>query len=225
MKTVRVIDIETSHEDNAQAEVIEIGAQDLVGEDHTWTLGETRTDLIKPERPITEATMGVHHITNEMVEGARPRREVLPLYAGADIYAAHNARFEMQFLKITSPVICTYKCAVHLWPDAPNHKLATLRYWRLLRLDIERAVPPHRAQPDAYVCAVLLKHMLENELTVEQAVEISAKPAILPKVTFGKHAGEKWQDVPRSYLEWAVKNITDDEDVAATARFWLQGGR
>jgi exodeoxyribonuclease X len=221
MQTIRALDIETSHEEEDQAEVIEIGSQDLVGEGHKWSIGPSRTDLIKPENPISAVTMGIHHITNEMVADAPARKDVIKLYAGADIYAAHNVRFEAKFLAIRSPCICTYKVALHLWPDAPNHKLGTLRYWRELQCD-ERAMPPHRALPDAYVCAVLLKHMLESEITVEQAVDVSSQPAILPKVLFGKHAGMKWQDVPRSYLEWVVNNITDNEDVSGTARHWLK---
>ncbi len=225
MPLIRVLDIETSREDADEAEVIEIGSQDIERDEQGFRLGLCRTDLIKPEQPIDEVTMGIHHITNEMVEDAPPRKAVLPHYAGADIYAAHNAKFEMQFLNIKSPYICTYKVALHLWPDAPNHKIGTLRYWRPLSYDIARAMPPHRALPDAYICAVLLKHMLETEITVQEAIDVSAKPAILPKVLFGKHSGMKWQDVPLSYLEWVVANIRDNEDVSGTAQFWLQQHR
>ena len=43
--------------------------------------------------------------------------------------AAHNADFETKFFEPMLPVICTYKAALRVWPDAPSHSNGALRYW------------------------------------------------------------------------------------------------
>ena len=104
-------------------------------------------------------------------------------------FAAHNAKFEQQWcaaLTGGTPWICTYRCALRVWPDAPNHQNNTLRYWLKLPADRRRAEPTHRAGPDAYVTAYLLKALL-NSASVEQLIHWSAEPALLARCTFGKH--------------------------------------
>jgi uncharacterized protein (DUF3820 family) len=41
---------------------------------------------------------------------------------------------------------------------------------------------------------------------------ISADPILLYKCGFGKHLGTLWSDVPKSYLNWAINNMTDMDD-------------
>ena len=119
-----------------------------------------------------------------------------------------------------TPWICTYRCALRVWPDAPNHQNNTLRYWLKLPADRRRAEPTHRAGPDAYVTAYLLKALL-NSASVEQLIHWSAEPALLARCTFGKHRNTLWRDVPSDYLRWAAGQQMD-EDVAHTVRHELK---
>jgi exodeoxyribonuclease X len=140
------------------------------------------------------------------------------------VYAAHRAAFEQSFLPGVGPFICTWKVAVTLAPNAPGHSLQELRYW--LKLDVDRAIADraHRAGPDAYVCAALLLRMLASgKMTVEQMIELSAGPVVLPKLHFGKHAGVPVREVPRDYWQWCLRQEMD-ADVLHTARVIIDGG-
>ena len=64
-----------------------------------------------------------------------------------------------------------------------------LRYLRTPEgLVHEKGLPAHRAGPDAYVTAHHLRDML-NEATVEQLLEWSREPGLLPRVPAGPARG------------------------------------
>ena len=234
---VRVIDYETTgFDDDANAEVIEVGYVDL----DTETLQIVGWDscMAAPEkRQIGPDTMAVHHITNREVADrgvSRPEmwsrlmNDLLDdLPKGNLVLAAHNANFEQAFTPGADMFrwICTAKCARVLWPDAPSYKNQVLRYWLgvddLVELfDRAVAMPPHRALPDAYVTSFLLREMLRIK-SVDELVEISRWPALLRDVNFGKHRGSTFKDLPSGYLEW-ILGADFDEDTRFTARYWLK---
>ena len=62
--------------------------------------------------------------------------------------------------------------------------------------------------------------MLET-YTPYELVELCKQPVLLRTVRFGKHRGDLWKDVPRSYLSWIV-NQDFDRDVIHTARHHLR---
>jgi len=222
---IRCIDVETLGLE-AQDGVCEIGWCDVVSS----KVGPVKWMLVNPGKPIPPIASAVHHITDEDVVGSPyfedAEREVTCdelAMAGEVIYCAHNASFERKFIQTgeTEKWICTYKVAVTLAPNAPSHNLQALRYWSKLKVDRDLASPPHRAGPDAYVCAHLLMRFLAKK-TIEEMVAISAVPLLLPKLHFGKHAGKPCSEVPADYWDWVLKNITDDEDVQYTAKHWLK---
>ena len=139
-------------------------------------------------------------------------------------FAAHNAAFDQQWLPPdllgNLPLICTYKAAVHIWPEAPRHTNQVLRYW--LNLDMDRSIADraHRALPDAYVTAHLLREILKHA-SIEELICWTNEPVLLPRVPFGKHRGHKWTDVPPDYLQWILRQQDMNEDVAYTARHHL----
>ncbi len=227
---VRCIDLETTGLAPPEAAVCEIGHTDVWhakpedGEPH-WHVGRPLACFVDPGRPIPPEVSAVHHIVDADVAGAKSLDDaVAPLLKGSKVVlCAHNAKFERQFLTMSATWICSYKVALHLAPRAPAHNLQTLRYWLKLDLDRDEADPPHRAGPDSYVNAALMARMLAK-LSIEDMVTISARPALLPKFHFGKHAGVRLEDVPSDYLNWVAspKGITDDEDVLFTARHHLE---
>lgn len=214
----RVIDFETSGE-KPDGEVIEVGWIDTDG------LSVKRIPharLIKPERPISVETMAVHHITESAAStGSHPANVFGELGDVPEDFAfvAHSAKFEREWWPDAParPWICTYKCALRVWPESPRHSNQVLRYF--LGMDYlppHYAMPPHRAAPDAYVTAHILTKLLQRA-TAEELIEWSAQPALLPRVTFGKHRGTSWRDVDWGFLEWV--SIRDfDEDVLHTVR-------
>ena len=160
-------------------------------------------------------------------------RELWPLLfqgcAPQDILVAHNAAFEQHFHKGDGRAwIDTYKCALVVWPDAPAHGNQVLRYWLNLDhdtgFDRTAAMPPHRALPDAYVTAQILIRLL-HAITIDEMLRISAEPALLRRIGFGKHKGMLFSEAPVDYLRWIVDKAEFDADVTATARYWLDCGK
>lgn len=224
MTVIRCIDFETTGlptEADKHA-VVEIGACDVIigmaGAPHL--LSTVFSALCDPGRAIPHEAMAVHHITDSMVLGATGSLSDL---GTPDFFAAHNADYERQFIETDVPFICTYKVALRLWPDAPSHGLQFLRYELGLDVDPAQAAPPHRAGPDAYLGAALMKHILDaNRATLDDMVRWSNGPALLPRIPFGKHRGAKWEDVPRDYLDWIVNKSDLDRDAKANAKHHLK---
>lgn len=159
---IRVLDVETTGFHPPEAEVIEIGWQDIAqDQDGSWHITtETRGVLVRPERPIPPETSAIHHLIDSDVAHAKSFSEAMAypvknIKPGAQLVAlaAHNAKMERQWLEAEFPGLpwlCTYKCALTLWPEAPGHSNQTLRYWLAPKgLDRSRATPSHRAGPDA----------------------------------------------------------------------------
>ena len=155
-----------------------------------------------------------------------PPNKYLPFYldtsgeAGVDVFASHNWRFDAQWLGDRlgeRPVICTYKCALRVWPEAPAHNNQALRYWLHPEgVDSTVANMAHRAMPDAYVTAFILRELLKV-VRVEDLIAWTKEPVLLPRITFGRYRGRSWADVPKDYLVWIIERSDLDEDVKCTA--------
>ena len=226
MRRLRVIDLETTGS-SPPAEVIEFARVEvLVKECGGCVLEPPISQLFRPVRGIPPEAMAVHHLTEADFDAAMPPatsellHEAMLAAVPPDILVAHNAEFEQGFLAEAldgaAPWICTYKVALHVWPDAPRHSNQVLRYWRRLALDPALAMPPHRAGPDAWVTAHLLVQLLE-QADIAQMLAWTLEPRRLPLVPFGKHRGQRWPDVPDDYLRWMVGQAGMEQDVLFAA--------
>jgi exodeoxyribonuclease X len=223
---LRVIDLETTGME-PPSEIIEYGFVDVEVGASSVTVTEPTSWLYSAERGIPPETMAVHHITPDEIPHGTPPCTPGHLHAAVwypptpDVFVAHNCEFERKFVTdgITgeTPWICTYKAALHLWPDAPRHSNQVLRYWRGLRLNPALAMPPHRAGPDAWVTAQLLAEMV-TLATIDQLVAWTKQPKPMPVIAFGKHRGSPWSDVPSDYLEWITLQVDMDADAVWYAR-------
>lgn len=213
--------------------VVQAGWCDLVEDEEApggWRMRPPIVHYVNPGRPISPLASAVHRIVDSDVAGAQPFDRVAPIIAeGVDVLAAHNDRFEQQVGAANNWVpdlrrICTWKVALRLWPEAPGHKLQELRFWLGLRIDRSLADQAHSAGADSYVAARLLKVSLQS-ISVEDAVAISAEPAIMPYLTFSEHAMKPIAEVPTSFLEWIVNPVGKrdpfSEDVLATAWYHI----
>ena len=228
MRVLRVIDIETTGME-PPAEVIEIGWQDVLIDDAGAKLGPAGSRLFGAERGIPPETSAVHHLTPRMLDGLPPLVAPHDLRVGGMppyVLVAHNCAFEGQWFDEVArttidgaviPLLCTLKAASRVWPEAPGHSNSVLRYWLGMELDPELAMPPHRAQPDAYVTAQILVRLLA-EVSVEDMVAWTEEPRVMPRITFGKHRGSAWPDVPTDYLNWLVLKSEMDADAKWNAQ-------
>ena len=235
MVVLRVIDFECSDLEPPAAEVIEVGLCDLVkAEGQPWTVMRPIDWLCGTEKPLAPGARSAHHLSKADLEGwdafDAPSLWERAKAEGASVVAAHNAEYEARFWgEPTLPVICTYKAALRIWPDAPSHSNGVLRYWLedqgLITLDHVTAMPPHRAGPDAYVTAHILKALFAAGATGRDMVAWTQLPKLMPRITFGKHKGAEWSDAPEDYLAWVVNKSDLDADTKWNASQELQRRR
>ena len=76
---------------------------------------------------------------------------------------------------------------------------------------------PHRALPDAYVTAFILREAVELA-TVKELIAWTGEPALLPRVTFGRYRGSNWDEVPADYLAWVADRSELGEHIRFTAQ-------
>lgn len=223
---ILIIDVETTGLDHATAKVVEIAGV-LVDSERRLIVAE-RSSLVNPGVLIPPDARSAHHISDYDVHDKPVFEEAMALLVG-DLApftpCAHYAEYDSGFFKEYGwgEWICTMRCAKHVWPDAPSYSNQTLRYY-VPELDHfanmgGRAMPPHRAGPDAWVTAHLVIAMLK-ERSAEELLVLTKTPVLLKKVGFGKHFGLEWKAVPRDYLKWLLNKGDFDMDVMHTARHW-----
>jgi exodeoxyribonuclease X len=214
-----VLDTETTGFDPPEAQLLEVAfVTGLVG----------YSSFVEYEGEIPPAAKAVHHIQEESVRpgapNCYPRERVLEDVLEASknsVVVFHNAAHDLKFLPELKdrPLVCTYRCALHVWPDAPDNKNQTLRYWKKAQPNalLIAGLEAHRALYDAAVTQAVLAEMLK-ERTLDQLVELTKKPVLLTTVRFGKYKGQNWTDVPRDYRAWMRRsgNWAEDVDVMHT---------
>ena len=218
-----VVDTETTGPDPNEDKPVEIAAIKFQG---TREVARWST-LVDPGQPIPPESSGVHHLIDEDVFGApkvpEALNELANFISGTGMLVAHNAAFDRRFLKsIEEPTfnargeiewdwLCTYRLSRHLLPNAPNHKLSTLRYFR--KLDVPRDVTWHRALGDAEVTAALTidlcrlyEETLGPDVDVDELLEYARSPVYIRTWPFGKYYGRPIHDAPSDYIRWALVN-------------------
>lgn len=231
-QTVRVIDLETGGP--AVSDVCEIGWQDVErGDDGAWRLaGEGGARFVNPGRPISPDTMAVHHILDAWVADApfwaEAAPDVLGPFPDRVALAAHRANFEQRHClpRYTGGAswICTWKCAIRLWPELPRFSNQMLRYLRQPQgLEHARGLPAHRGFPDAYVTAHHLRDML-NAASLETLLDWSRLPGLLPRVPSGPDRGKSWLDLTEESLRALARDRDQDVRFTAEAERARRGG-
>lgn len=239
-----VLDTETTGTEPATCQVVEL-AWVLTSLDAAGPLA-AGTTLVNPGCPIPPEASAVHHLVDEDVAGSPDLALAIKMmcqhlreeHQGVSAFAAHNAAFDSAFLpslKGGRPWLCTYRLARRLLPDLPAFGNQFLRYALKLQVPEAQGLAAHRALADAYVTAALLRNLLAQVVDkpgwaqdLEGLAQQLDAPILLKTCGFGKHKGQPWAEVPRSYLQWmlgpgGMKDL--DVDTKHTAQFYLRGGR
>ncbi|HBI25498.1 MAG: Exonuclease RNase T and DNA polymerase III [Candidatus Wolfebacteria bacterium GW2011_GWC2_39_22] len=202
------------------------------------------TEFFKPPIPISVKAMSITHITNKMIadkesfEGSAMQKELGALLKDG-ILVAHNAPFDKAILEAEGLVvpqhICTLRVARALDEEAviPEYNLQFLRYY----LDLEIDANAHDAEGDVKVLAAvfdrLMAKLTQQGLSEDEAIakmlDISTKPSLIRKFTFGKHNGETIAEVAKidkGYLQWLMGQKmaegVPDEDWIHTLQTYLK---
>ncbi|GAW94250.1 DNA polymerase III subunit epsilon [Calderihabitans maritimus] len=164
MRTYAVVDLETTGNNPAVHEIIEIAVVKIVD----GVVSDEFTTLVRPSGPIPFFIQRLTGITDQMVEEAPEVREVLShfwQFVGDTVLVAHNAAFDLGFLGkysvtgVTNKVLDTLELSRILLPTLTSHRLVDLvKYYRI---SVEGL---HRALKDARVTAdIFLKLLQEAE--------------------------------------------------------------
>ena len=180
-----VVDLETTGTRPTRDRITEIGIVLLDGGQIT----ETWSSLVNPGIGIPPAIQSLTGISNAMVAEAPPFEALAEAIAGrlaGRLFVAHNARFDLGFLKnalgalgheFRPRSLCTLKLSRRLYPNERRHNLGVL---------IERhglaAGDRHRALGDATATADFLRHLREHldPGTLESAVRAVTGSPTLP---------------------------------------------
>lgn len=135
--------------------------------------------------PFIESLTGISNRMVRQAPGAAAVMQALAEFIGDIPLVAHNAAFDRKFLQAElqrigqpqrAPMLCSMRLARRIYPNAPNHQLATLvRHARVAETGAY-----HRALADAEMTAGLWLRMHEE---LERSFNLNGVPlALLQKI-------------------------------------------
>ena len=184
--TYTVFDTETTGLQPSQGdEIIAIGALRIVN--GRLLYNETFESLVDPRRELSAASIAIHGIQPEALEGQPTIDKVLPAFhrfCEDTVLVGHNAAFDMRFLQIkessagvsfTHPVLDTLLLSGVLHPNLDGHRLEAIAE----RMGIE-VHERHSALGDAITTAEVFLRMIpllaeQGVRTLQEAREASRK--------------------------------------------------
>ena len=220
--------------------IIQVGAMIVKRKDEVEVLDE----MCSAPEPISIEAMEVHGITPDRIETLPPYAQtafaarIAALNVPENYLIAHNINFDLGMIekegfKNRCQLIDTVRCARHLLPDLPYHRLQYLRYALGLyreesaeaaKLGVE--VKAHDAIGDVLILKLLFSHLVAlvrtqypDDNPVEKMVKLTQTPVLIKTFKFGKYKGESIEEIASKdagYLSWMRKNLDLDEDMRFT---------
>ena len=190
--TYVIFDIETTGLSATRDKIIEIGAVKIV----SGAIVERYQTFVNPEEALSEFTMNLTNITEEMLLGAPKIEEVLPSFLNfieGAILVAHNALFDLGHIRENAQklnlsfddpyVIDTLNLARYYYNDVLKrfNLKAVAKYFKV------KQESHHRAEDDAQVTAQIFLMMLSDLLRKEIKTYHAINRSLDQKETW-KHA-------------------------------------
>ncbi len=225
--------------------IIQVGAMVVKTRDDVEVINE----LCRTEVPISIEAMEVHGITPEAIADKPPyaettfARRIGELNTPENYLIAHNIGFDLGMIQKEGfenrmQIIDTVRCARHLLPDLPAHRLQYLRYaLELYRQEADEAATlnveakAHDAIGDVLILKLLFSYLVRkvreafpDENPVKKMVELTHTPVMVRTFKFGKYKGESIESIAArdpGYLEWMRNNLDLDEDMRYTLDAYL----
>ena len=225
--------------------IIQIGAMIV----HSKEDIEIFNEFCSPPLSIKTEAMEVHNITPNMLENKPAYNEtdfskrVQELNEKENYLIAHNINFDLAMLKKEGfsnhyTLIDTVRCAKHLLPDSPYHRLQYLRYsLELYKTEEAEAkklgitIKAHDAIGDVLVMKLLLSKLVlltqehfPGVNPMQKMAELTQTPVMMKTFKFGKYKEQNIKDIANEdmgYLKWMRKNLELDEDMQFTLDHYL----
>tara|TARA_B110000046_G_scaffold36831_1_gene40147 strand:- start:1955 stop:2701 length:747 start_codon:yes stop_codon:yes gene_type:complete len=206
---------------------------------------EVYDELSSTVLPIKLQAMEVHNITQDLLVGkdifinTNFYQKLQSLNNSSNYLIAHNISFDLSMLEKEGfinhyTLIDTLRCAKHLYPELPYHRLQYIRYALELykteeqeAKDLNIVIKAHDAIGDVLVMKLFLRKLVAKCTEVhpdyhamEKLAELTRTPVLINKFRFGKYRGEEVLEVAKkdkTYLQWMRSNMAElDEDMKYT---------
>lgn len=228
-----------------QDRIIQIGAMIVSSKDNI----EVYDELCSVPLPISIEAMEVHNITPDVIENQPPYSEtafakkVLELNQKENYLIAHNINFDLSMLEKEGfqnnyTLIDTLRCAKHLLPDSPYHRLQYLRYaLELYKTEQAEAaklgitIKAHDAIGDVVVMKLLLSKLVRltqekyaDNNPMQKLAELTQTPVLMKTFKFGKYKDREIAEICKAdsgYIKWMKNNLDLDEDMKYTLDYYL----
>ncbi len=228
-----------------QDRIIQVGAMIVHGRDNI----ESYDELCSTDTPISLEAMEVHNITPDVIENQPPYAEtvfakkILELNQQENYLIAHNISFDLGMLEKEGfqnnyTLIDTLRCAKHLLPESPYHRLQYLRYaLELYKVEGAEAdklgitIKAHDAIGDVLIMKLLLSKLVAltqekfiGENPMVKLAELTQTPVLMKTFRFGKYKGRAIADISGEdigYIKWMRNNMDLDEDMLFTLDHYL----
>lgn len=228
-----------------QDRIIQVGAMIV----HSKENIEVFDELCSADVNISIEAMEVHNITPDVIENQPPfsetafAKKVAELNQKENYLIAHNISFDLGMLEKEGfenhyTLIDTLRCAKHLLPEAPYHRLQYLRYalelYKTEGVEADKqniTIKAHDAIGDVLVMKLLLSQLVrltqENYTGVnpmQKLAELTQTPVMMKTFKFGKYKGREIAEVSgedMGYIKWMRNNLDLDEDMMFTLDYYL----
>ena len=205
---------------------------------------EAFDELCSTNIDIKLEAMEVHNITPALLIN-KPKaidtafyKRLEELNTNENYLIAHNISFDMGMIKKEGfinqyQLIDTLRCAKHLFPELPYHRLQYIRYaLELYKTEEAEAakhnitIKAHDAIGDVLVMKLFLtklvgkcREVYPDYNPIEKLVDLTKTPVFIKTFKFGKHKGKDVEQVAKEdagYLNWMRTNMELDEDLRYT---------
>lgn len=205
---------------------------------------EAFDELCSSDVEIKIEAMEVHNITPDLLIG-KPKavetnfyQKLEELNTNENFLIAHNISFDLGMIKKEGFVnqyqlIDTLRCAKHLFPELPYHRLQYIRYaLELFKVEETEAskhnitIKAHDAIGDVLVMKLFLtklvakcRQIYPDYNPIEKLAELTKTPVFIKTFKFGKHKGKDVEQVVKEdagYLNWMRTNMELDDDLKYT---------